>query len=321
MKLPESIQHTIEVIGLITALLVDIVVIPICMITIAPDYLTKAAFICIGITIVFSVFLSWAKGQRTAWVVFAAVVFFFDLSFALVATNLQTQKIEASTDTETSRIDGEILKAQVQIEKLRDERTISTRPETIASISADIKNEEARRDAYGIERKERESELQETGGIYITADSVFNAIPDAITGERYIPLIVFALIFLALQAVVITSIDTPNKKAAEIPIANPLEKEKPVKTYQRYRAMALEVWIELMWIGEKREPKDLRLPPIETVKQWCTRTGYKFDDKEHAERLATAKKLGLISDTNRLLVSQSKAREAMKDGDKQPELF
>lgn len=309
MKLPESLKHTIEIIGLITALLVDIVVIPICMITIAPDYLTKAAFIFIGITIVFSVFLSWAKGQRVAWMVFAAVVFFFDLSFALVATNVQTQKIEASTDSEIARIDGEILKAQTQIEKLREERTISTRPETIASISADIKTEEARRDAYGIERKAREKELEASGGIYITADSVFNAIPDAIKSMRYIPLVIFALIFLSMQAVVITSIDAPGKKVQQI--ANPLEKEKPAKQYQRYKTVTLEIWTELMWIGEKREPKDLRTPPAEIVKTWCEKKGYRFDEAEHAGRIDTAMKLKLISDTGRLLVSQGKALDAM----------
>jgi hypothetical protein len=311
MKLPETLKHTIEIIGLITALAVDVIVIPICMVTIAPDYLTKAAFLAIGITIVFSVFLSWAKGQKTAWVVFALVVFFFDLSFALVATNVQTHKVDVSKDAEIVRIDGEILKAQTQIQKLREERTISTRPETIASITADIRNEEANVSGFKSDRTKREKELSATGGVYITADSVFNAVPDAIRSRRIIPLIIFSLIFLSLQAVVITSIDAPGKEKVD-EVKNPLVKEKPAKQYQRLKTVTLEIWTLLVWMGERASPPNLRAPSDDLIKKWCTDKGYRFDESEHAERMDSAKSLRLISDTGRLLVSQAKALEAMR---------
>lgn len=309
MKLPDRLEKAIDGIGLLIALIVDLIVIPICMITIAPDSLTKIAFVCIGITIVLFVFRSWAKGQKLAWIVFASVVFFFDFSFAIVATQAQSQKVDITQDAELKRIDGEIALSQKQITKLQDERTISTRPETIASISADIQTENRKIDGLSIDRKAREKELDETGGVYITADSVFTSIPDAWSKKRYIPLIVFGLIFLGLQMVVVTSIDSPKKKLESLP--NPLEKEKPAKQYQRLKTLTLENWIELMWFGEKRDPKELRIPPTEIVKTWCEKKGYRFDETEHAERIEQAKRLKLLSDTGRLLVSQANALDAM----------
>jgi hypothetical protein len=309
VKLPERLEKAIDTIGLLIALAVDLIVIPICMITIAPDFLTKVAFVCIGITIVLFVFRSWAKGQKLAWLVFASVVFFFDFSFAIVATQAQSQKVDITQDAELKRIDGEILVSQSQITKLQDERTISTRPETIASISSDIQTENRKIDGLAIDRKAREKELSKTGGVYITADSVFTSIPDAWSRKRYIPLAVFGLIFLGLQMVVVTSIDSPNKKAKEL--ANPLEKEKPAKQYQRLKTITLEIWIDLMWIGEKREPKDLRIPPAEIVKKWCMDKGYRFDEAEHAERIEHAMALKLISDTGRLISSKATAIDAM----------
>lgn len=309
MKLPERLEKAIDGIGLLIALIVDLIVIPICMITISPDFLTKIAFVCIGITIVLFVFRSWAKGQKLAWLVFASVVFFFDFSFAIVATQAQSQKVDITQDAEIKRIDGEITKSEEQIGKLQGEREISTREETIKSISEDIKTENEKIKGYKEDRRLRKIELQKTGGVYITADSVFTSIPDAWSKKRYIPLIVFGLIFLGLQMVVVTSIDSPKKKLETLP--NPLEKEKPVKQYQRLKTLTLENWIELMWFGEKREPKELRTPPTEIVKTWCEKKGYRFDDAEHAERIEQAKRLKLLSDTGRLLVSQANALDAM----------
>lgn len=309
MKLPDRLEKAIDGIGLLIALIVDLIVIPICMITIAPDFLTKVAFVCIGITIVLFVFRSWAKGQKLAWLVFASVVFFFDFSFAIVATQAQSQKVDITQDAELKRIDGEIALSQNQITKLQDERTISTRPETIASISSDIQTENKKIDSLSRDRKAREKQLEETGGVYITADSVFTSIPDAWSRKRFIPLIVFGLIFLGLQMVVVTSIDAPGKKQKELP--NPLEKEKPVKQYQRLKTVTLEIWCDLMWIGEKREPKELRIPPMEIIKTWCEQKGYRFDEVEHKARIEKATSLKLLSDTGRLLVSKDVAYNAM----------
>ena len=226
MKLPKKLEKAIDGIGLLIALIVDLIVIPICMITIAPDFLTKIAFVCIGVTIVLFVFRSWAKGDKLAWIVFASVVFFFDFSFSIVVTQVQSQKIDITQDAELKRIDGEILVSQNQITKLQDERTISTRPETIASISADIQTENKKIDRLTIDRKSREKKLETTGGVYITADSVFTSIPDAWTNRRFIPLVIFGLIFLGLQMVVVTSIDSPKKKETGKPI---MKVEKPVR--------------------------------------------------------------------------------------------
>jgi len=93
---------------------------------------------------------------------------------------------------------------------------------------------------------------------------------------------------------------------------NPLVKEKPVKQYQRLKTVTLEIWTLLVWMGERNQPPVLRIPSDDLIKKWCADKGYRFDEPEHAERMEKAKELRLISDTGRLLVSQTKALEAMR---------
>lgn len=306
MKLPERLEKAIDIIGLIIALVVDLIVIPICMITIAPDFLTKIAFLCIGVTIVLFVFRSWAKGQKGAWFIFAAVVFFFDFSFAIVATQVQTEKAITATDTEIARIDVEISKAQEQIKKLRDERTISTRPETIASISDDIKTEEQNIKEFNAERKIREKELKKTGGVFITADSVFTSIPDAMGKKRYIPLIVFGLIFLGLQAVVITSIDSPDKTKKE-----EIKKElKKPEVDTKPRKMTIDLWVRILWYGVKSGKP--RIPSETVTIKYCKEKNLELSLETHKKYVAYAIESGLIDSNGLILKDEEEALEIMK---------
>jgi hypothetical protein len=306
MKLPRKLERAIDVIGLFIALLVDLIVIPICMAILAPDFLTKVAFVCIGVTIVLFVFRSWAKGQKKAWFIFAAVVFFFDYSFAIVMTQAQTEKIESVNDTELVRIDSEIFKAQEQILKLREERTISTRPETIASISKDIETEEQNVRDFKLDRTAREKTLEKTGGVYITADSVFTSIPDAIQKKRYIPLMVFGLIFLGLQAVVITSIDAPDKvKKEEV---KP-EVKKPGAPLPM-RKMTTEIWVRVNWAGEKLGKP--RIPSEALMIKWALAKGIDMPLSFHQKHLSDAVKAGLVSAEGMLLKNEERALEVLK---------
>jgi hypothetical protein len=306
LKLPEKLEKAIDGIGLLIALIVDLIVIPICMITIAPDFLTKIAFVCIGVTIVLFVFRSWAKGQKWAWLVFASVVFFFDFSFSIVATQAQSQKVDISQDTELKRIDGEIATSQNQITKLQDERTISTRPETIASISSDIQTENRKIDGLAVDRKAREKELAKTGGIYITADSVFTSIPDAWARKRYIPLVVFGLIFLGLQMVVVTSIDAPKKKDKKTVEVVPAE---PVKNI-----LTVSEWIRLEWRGTELDPPKPYVASPEVMNAYCKIANIPWDDEAkslHADCLKKCYEAGIFSKDNRIVGGKERAERLL----------
>ena len=316
MKLPERLEKVIDTTGIIIALVVDLIVIPICMVTIAPDLLTKIAFLCIGVTIVLFVFRSWAKGQKCAWLIFAATVFFFDFSFALIATQMQTHKKETGNDAEIVRIDTEISKANAQIIKLQEERTISTRPETIQSISKDIETENTRIREYGIKREAREKELKKSGGIYITADSVFNAIPQAIQERRYIPLTVFGLIFLGLQMVIVTSIDSPKKKKREETKEEPkaetvkenVPEQKPEVSTNSY---TLDDWITWAWYGAERREKPI-VPSLKAMEEYAYLASKEWDTEKHIAYIELAEKAGLIDTTGKLTGNAENARNMLK---------
>ena len=301
MKLPDKIEKAIDGVGLLIALIVDLIVIPICMWTIAPDFLTKIAFICIGMTIVLFVFRSWAKGDKLAWIVFASVVFFFDFSFSIVATQAQTHKVDITQDMELKRIDGEIDSSKLQIIKLQEERTISTRPETIASISADIQTENRKIDALTTDRKAREKELKQTGGVYITADSVFTSIPDALKSRRYIPLVVFGLIFLGLQMVVVTSIDAPKKEKA-------IEQAQLIE-----RKLTAQEWVRLVWRGV--EIKKPYVPSLQVMEAYCKIVNYPWDNEAknlHEICLKKCIDAGIFTDENKIVGTKEQAIKAVE---------
>jgi hypothetical protein len=178
--------------------------------------LTKVAFISIGIMIVLFVFRSWAKGFIFAWIIFVSVVFFFDYSFVLEATRTQANTTTVETDGELSRLTIKADAAASQVLTLQAEHAISTRPETLADVKSQIEVAQANVSQYEIERKAR-IRIIESGNaaIKIKSNDIFNAVPNAWKDGRYIPLVVFALVFLGLQLIVASSIDLPGKKSNE----------------------------------------------------------------------------------------------------------
>lgn len=283
MNLPNRAKKYIDVAGIIIALVVDITINFICFWTLAPDLLTKVAFVCIGIMTVLFVFRSWAKGQKLPWFVFVSVVFFFDYSFALVTTKAQNERISVYEDAEVRDFDAAIEISRSSIVALREERDRSTRPETIATVSSDILKEQAKLDKYEIDRTARMEELRKVGGseIVITADSVFNAIPDAVNAGRVIPLVVFGFIFFGLQLIVTTSID-PDKKKDSTTSSEQIVETKIVTEYIKPPAFVptdgdpeeiknfLDSW-------EKQAQKDKKVNALKTI-ETLKRYHQAFDD-------------------------------------------
>lgn len=240
MKLPKHLETLVDAGGLGVALVVDLILNVICFAVLAPDTLTQVAFVAIGVMTVLFVFRSWAKGQKLIWTVFVVVVFFFDLSFTLEATRIQTTAVVASEDTELSRLTARADAAAAQVIELQDQYRSAARRETMDQLHAQIEEAEAQEKTLEAARSARLFSL-ERGRVSrdrLSADRIFGAISRAWADGRRIPLGVFGLIFLGLQLIVATSIDAPSRSRLLKPRA---EKAIFVETPNHERHLAREV--------------------------------------------------------------------------------
>lgn len=248
MNLPPKIKTAIDIGGLLTALVVDLVLNIICFKTLAPDWVSMIAFISIGIMIVLFVFRSWSKRQYIPWLIFVSVVFFFDYSYMLETTRVQSVELTQETDSEIVRLDNSIADATEAIKDLRAQYKEAMQRDTMDQIQTQIEVENSKLEQYEADRTARFN-LVETGVTHktvISADNIFNAIPNAIKAKRIIPVIIFALCFLGLQLVVVTSLDRDEKiKAPVIPKEQPTPVQKKVIRDEDIRRFIKWSWIRV----------------------------------------------------------------------------
>lgn len=223
MTLPPKINKIIDAGGLAVALAVDLVLNFICFSVLAPDALTRIAFIAVGIMIVLFVLRSWSKRQFLLYAVFVLVVFFFDYSFILESTRAQSQEITAETDTELSRLSTELTTAQKTLTDLHGQYDRAVRADTLREINNQIETTQARIDQYNTDYKSR-LQLIESGkhtGVKLTSANIFLSIPHAWDDKRYIQMIIYALIFAGLQFIVASSVDNKKIKVVVKPQTEP----------------------------------------------------------------------------------------------------
>jgi hypothetical protein len=242
MKLNPGFKKFIDLAGVIIALGADLTIIPICMWTIAPDLLTRIAFVMIGIVIVLFVFRSWATGWIALWLVFALVVFFFDYSFALATMKNKALVVTAEKNTEAvisadATISQLNLDIKDQKEAVKSYAADYLKPHTRATLDQIYQNQQVAQgkvDEYEAARTKRINEIKNSTAsrVEMSSDDVFEAIPSAVREKRYMQLIVFCVIFIAIQAITVTSIepDNRNKKENEIKeVIKEVVKEVPVE--------------------------------------------------------------------------------------------
>lgn len=229
MKLPPKLEKSIDVIGMLTALITDLTMNIICFLLLAPDMLTAVAFALIGVMIVLFVFRSWSKGQIFAWLIFVLVVFFFDYSLALEATNAQTARVaqtvdltvEYAKDPELTRLLVKQQETSTALADLRLQYREAVKRETLDEIDAQIGVKETE-GKYFEEQYQKQRALVEARvakdaqDIKLTSKAIFGAIPNAWKDKRYTELIVYGLIFFGLQLIVVTSIDPLRKNKPKI---------------------------------------------------------------------------------------------------------
>jgi len=300
MTLPRRLELPIDIGGLIVALVVDIVMNVVCFATLAPDLVTRIAFISIGIMIVLFVPRSWSKRQFVAWAVFASVVFFFDYSFALVATKAQTAHttVNVFADPEVVRLDGEITKHDARIEELTRQYGDAAKRETMDQLDAQIKDEKSARLVAETDRKARIREVTRTSERSgITSAEIFTAIPDAARDGRIIQLVIFGLIFIGLQLIIATSIDNGVKLpvVAPAPVAPPVDAPAPAPIDPVVITPEdVDKYVEWTWFRVKQK-SDTHALPRETLIAHLKRIDQSIDESVYDVINQEAHESGIIN--------------------------
>lgn len=215
MKLPKKLNNIIDFLGIIIPLIVDLVMNIVSFSILAPDILSRIAFVALAIMIVIFVPRSWAKRQYISYIIFVSVVVFADWSFTL-ATTTETVTVQEAVinDSELTRLRGNIEKTELKIEDLHKQYYEANKRDTLAELNKQIEFEQSRlnklEDEYNARLKNTEQKAERTS---LSSDDIFMAIPNAIKHKKIIPLIVWFLVFLGTQLVVATSIDNKNESA------------------------------------------------------------------------------------------------------------
>jgi hypothetical protein len=183
----------------------------------APDFLSRIAFIALAIMIVVFVPRAWSKRQFISYAIFVSVVVFADWSFTLATTGEKINTTAAVTqDVELERLRGNIDKTELKIEDLHKQYYEANKRETLQELNAQIQFEQNRLQKleadYEARLKHTEKKAESNT---LNAEDIFNAIPNAIKERRIIPLIVWFLVFLGVQLVVATSIDIKEEHEAD----------------------------------------------------------------------------------------------------------
>lgn len=231
MKIPKRLNNIIDFLGIIVPLIVDLVLNIISFSVLAPDVLSRIAFIALAVMIVIFVPRSWSKRQFLSYAIFVSVVVFADWSFTLATTG---EKINTATaivqDTELIRIRDNIDKTELKIEDLHKQYYEAVKRETMQELNAQIQFEQNRLQKLETDYETRLNKTEQAAAKNnLTAEDIFGAIPRAWSERRYIPLVVWLLVFLGTQLVVATSIDIHEDRNDKQPEADKVANNQPVK--------------------------------------------------------------------------------------------
>ena len=225
MKLPKKLNNIIDFLGIIIPLVVDLVMNIVSFSILAPDFLSRIAFVALAIMIVIFVPRSWSKRQFLSYAIFVSVVVFADWSFTLATTTDTAPSTTAivQEDTELERLRGNLEATERKIENLHKQYYEANKRETLQELNAQIQFEQNRLQKLEADYEARLHKTeQQASKNKLSTEDIFMAIPNAIKHKKIIPLIVWFLVFLGTQLVVATSIDIHEEhKQQEEPASVP----------------------------------------------------------------------------------------------------
>ncbi len=322
------LNKLLDSVALTVAVAVDLVLNIICMAILAPGPLETVGFVAIAVVVVLFAVRSWIIGNKLLWALFALVCFFFDVSFSLISTDVQTESrsvvITAENDTEFKDLQRQVQESTTTLTDLRKQYREAYRRETMDELNRQIEAEEKRRSSIEVMRKDRLSRI-ESGELnrqiretrsQITAEMIFGSIITAFKKGRFIPIVVFSLIFAGLQLVMITAATSVKNRPAE---AEPQKKRgrrrkragapEPVDRGQflpfgndgmeSWRPI-VETWVSLSWASKRNGHGDKILNP-RVFRQFIANKGKTFPEERYQTILAAARRAGVIDDKNVIL--------------------
>lgn len=217
--------------ALVAAMVVDFALVGISLFVIAPGTIEKIGMVLLSLVVVLFSVRGWVIGKplgKALWVSFALASFFIDLSFALVATDVQAT---ATVDTELIRLTDDVKQADAAIADLQQQYKAAGTRATMDQLQEQITVAQAKADKYRSDRAKRLDRFESGGSKEITSTALSTAIWDAMASGkpgRITFLILFGLIFLGLQLTMITAATSSFQHAAEAqPTLPPVQEAKP----------------------------------------------------------------------------------------------
>jgi uracil-DNA glycosylase family 4 len=252
--------------GLFIAIIVQLGVMTISMLKLAPGNLEAIGFVMSGAAIVLFAPRAFSKWMRTKkqryiinYVMLEMVTLFFGWSFLLSGTLAQTESYEIQVTAENDAVLEELYTqrddARVRLQEKREEFDQSTREETIRSIQAEqelIQSEVRDLNSLISERLSLISSGEVTEEVRKaqsgrSADIIFNAIPDAVNDGRGIQVFIWFIFVGSISLMIINSLrdeaedsePVKKKNGEEIGMAGFMEIEKkPIKTLKKEPRMS-----------------------------------------------------------------------------------
>jgi hypothetical protein len=135
-------RSKLDIIALIVAVTVDLSLNAVAMLAISPGPLEAVAFVAVAFLVVIFGVRAWIKGSKLLWAIFAFSALFFDVSFMLAATDIQSEvigvQITAETDTQLQRLAEEERRLQTALTDLQRQFSEAARRETMDSLQSQI---------------------------------------------------------------------------------------------------------------------------------------------------------------------------------------
>jgi len=314
----------LDTVALIIALIVDLILNIICMLILAPGPLEAVGFVAISFVVVLFSIRSWLKGNKLLWAMFALVCFFFDLSFTLIATDVQSKSatvVTVDSDQEFSYLTKRAAASAAALADLRAQYSAAVRRETMDELDAQIKQAQRVADDADAARTARRAQI-ESGALNaaatrqratITATMIFEAIPVACAAGRFVPLAVFALIFAGLQVVMVTAASSGIKKKGRKPYVYRARDPKRIPLSPEEQATWrpwVESWVSVSWI-DKRSGWSSKILDREAFRQYIEKKGAPFSDHRYAI-IRSAAQLGEVVAPNGEIIEPDETKAIEK---------
>jgi hypothetical protein len=306
--------------ALVAAMIADIGILLVCFIVVSPGIIEAIGMGILSFVVVLFAVRAWLKGGfmgKAVWAMFALVAFFFDLSFVLVSTDVQSQSAK-TVDTELVRmqsassraLDG-LTNAQTRYD---DALNRGNSRATLDSIKATLDAAQATYDKAEIAYQERLrlTEAQaDSHRVPLTADNLSTAIWDAATSGkpgRIAFLVAFGLLFIGLQLTMVTAAEGTKKEPD--PAQSHVDKPKRTRTVKQKNNDRLTDIVAKLYYNTKRADGNNR------VLKWGSMNYYlkgALPKDEYKVYLAKLQAAGIVSDEGVILeLDESKALEVLQ---------